>query len=350
MKIKIIVIFTCILLISVVFPAYGLMENDKIGSSGIKYSEPTINKEYAPSQIMINDTIDQNQTEHCGNGIAIYNETMYAQSFKPSLGLLTRVKLFLVRDGNPSDDIEITTSIKKSLYRMDLAYATVNGSQISEHGSWVEFNFSYISVIPGNTYYIVCKTSGGSETDHYEWYFDINNPYEGGDTQFSENHGIDWYPLDQPFVFPEIDFCFMTYGKKNTAPNKPIKPEGETLGYYGKSYSYNSISSDADEDYLLYLWDWGDGETSEWIGPYNSGEKCEESHTWMLKGSYLIKVKSKDKWGVESEWSDFLTIRMEKRKKVYPNFSDFLLNSKNEFQLFNRNFFVINFLSEISAL
>jgi hypothetical protein len=350
MKMKIIVIFACMLLISVVFPVSGLMGNDKIGSDDIKFNEFSIKKEHVPTQIMINDTIDQNQTEHCGNGIAIYNETMYAQSFKPSLGLLSRVQLFLFRGGNPSDDIKITVSIKQSLFRMDLVYASVNGSQISEQGDWVEFNFSYISVIPGNTYYIVCKTSGGTKTDHFKWYFDINNPYEGGDTQFSENHGIDWYPLDDPHEFPEIDFCFITYGKKNSAPNKPIKPDGETLGGYGKSYSYRTISADADEDQLLYFWDWGDGETSGWIGPYNSGETCEESHKWMVKGSYLIKVKSKDKWGVESEWSDSLTIRMQKRKNVYPLLLDLLLSSENEFQLFNRNFFVIHSFSKIAAL
>ena len=352
MKIKIIVTFVCILLISVVFPATGLTGKDKIESVANKFNEPNIKEEHMLAQNMINDTIDQYQTEHCGNGIAVYNETMYAQGFKPSLGLLTRVQIFLSRDGDPLDNIKITVSIKESLYRMDIAARSVNISQISEQGGWVEFDFDYLSIIPGNIYYIVCKTSGGTKADHFSWYFDTNNPYEKGDPQFSENYGLSWDRFNKNNLpgFPEIDFCFITYGKKNSAPNKPIKPDGETLGGYGKSYSYRTTSADADEDHLLYFWDWGDGETSGWIGPYTSGETCEESHKWMVKGSYLIKVKSKDKWRVESEWSDSLTIRMQKRKNVYPLLLDLLLSSENEFQLFNRNFFVIHFFSKIASL
>ncbi len=45
MKMKIIVIFACMLLISAVFPASGLMENGKIGSDDIKFNEFSIKKE-----------------------------------------------------------------------------------------------------------------------------------------------------------------------------------------------------------------------------------------------------------------------------------------------------------------
>ena len=108
--------------------------------------------------------------------------------------------------------------------------------------------------------------------------------------------------------------------------------------------------ADADDNQMFYFWDWGDGDTSGWIGPYNSTEMCEESHTWMVKGSYLVKVKSKDKWGLESEWSDSLTIRMEKTKYTNPLLLDLLLSSGNEFQLFNRNLFVIHSFSKTATL
>ena len=334
------------LLISVALPVTGLMENNKIESVNIKFNEVSIEKEYRLTQNTINDTIDQFQTEHCGSGVAIYNETMYAQSFIPSLGILTRVQLFLFREGDPSDEIEITVSIKKSLYRSDIASKSVNGSQISEQGEWIEFDLYYIDVIPGNTYYIVCKTSGGTKTDHFSWYFDINNQYAGGDTQFSETYGMDWYPYSLQ-GFPEIDFCFITYGEENFAPNKPVKPDGKTKGYYGKPYSYRTSSADVDNDQMFYFWDWGDGNTSDWVGPHNSGEICEESHTWLVKGSYLVRVKVKDKWGVESDWSDSLTIRMEKRKYMNPFLLDLLLSSENDFQIYNRNFCNVHLFNEL---
>jgi len=343
MKMKIVVIFICILLISVALPVTGLIENNKIESIDINLKDINTEKQYEITQNTINDTIDQFQTENGGSGVAIYNETMYAQSFIPSLGILTRVQLFLFREGNPSNDIEITVSIKQSLYKRDIASKSINGSQISEQGEWIEFDLYYIDLIPGNIYYIVCTTSGGTKTDHFSWYFNVHNQYVGGDTQFSENYGADWFP----FVltgFPHIDFCFITYGYENFAPNKPVKPDGEIKGYYSKPYSYQTISADADNDEMFYFWDWGDGSTSDWIGPNISGDVCVASHTWMEKGSYLVKVKAKDKWGVESDWSDSLTIRMEKEKSKNLYLSDLFSMTEYDFRINNSNFFNVNFL------
>ena len=118
---KIVVIFICILLISVALPVTGLIENNKIESIDINLKNINTEKQYEITQNTINDTIDQFQTENGGSGVGIYNETMYAQSFIPSLGILTRVQLFLFKEGNPSDDIEITVSIKQSLYKRDIA-------------------------------------------------------------------------------------------------------------------------------------------------------------------------------------------------------------------------------------
>ena len=346
---KIVVIFICILFISVALQVTGLIQNNKIESIDINLKDINTENQYWITQNSINDTIDQFQTENCGSGVAIYNETMYAQSFIPSLGILTRVQLFLFKEGNPSDEIEITVSIKQSLYKRDIASKSINGSQISEQGEWIEFDLYYIDLIPGNIYYIVCTTSGGTKTDHFSWYFDIHNKYVGGDTQFTENYGVDWFP----FVltgFPHIDFCFITYGYENFAPNKPVKPDGEIKGYYSKPYSYQTISADADNDEMFYFWDWGDGSNSDWIGPNISGDKCVATHTWMEKGSYLVKVKAKDKWGVESDWSDSLTIRMEKEKSKNPYLSDLLSMTEYDFQIYGRNFCKVHLFNKLFIL
>ncbi|MCD6108537.1 MAG: hypothetical protein J7J89_03585, partial [Thermoplasmata archaeon] len=62
--------------------------------------------------------------------------------------------------------------------------------------------------------------------------------------------------------------------------------------------------------------DWGDGTNSGWLGPYNSGETVEASHSWSEKGEYSIKVKAKDINGLESEWSDPLVISMPLSIKI----------------------------------
>jgi len=57
------------------------------------------------------------------------------------------------------------------------------------------------------------------------------------------------------------------------------------------------------------LLDWGDGTTSGWIRPFDSGVNGSASHTWT-RGSYQIKAKAKDIHGVESDWSPSLPISM----------------------------------------
>ena len=97
---------------------------------------------------------------------------------------------------------------------------------------------------------------------------------------------------------------------ENQPPDKPDKPSGLTSGEINNVYRYITTTNDANGDQLHYQWDWGDGTTSGWLGPYNSGETCEANHTWTAKNNYNIKVKAKDIFGAESPWSDPLPIKM----------------------------------------
>ena len=96
----------------------------------------------------------------------------------------------------------------------------------------------------------------------------------------------------------------------NNPPNKPATPSGKASGKVNVSYTYGSSTMDSDGDQIFYLFDWGDGTDSGWIGAYDSGDVCQESHIWTTKGSYSIKVKAKDTSGAESVWSDSLPITM----------------------------------------
>jgi len=99
-------------------------------------------------------------------------------------------------------------------------------------------------------------------------------------------------------------------------PDKPAKPSGSTSGKAGQDYVYSTKTTDPDGDQILYLFDWGDGSTSGWLGPYDSGVICETSHRWDKKGTYLIKVKARDKCGIEGPWSDPLPLRIPKDKPI----------------------------------
>jgi len=52
-------------------------------------------------------------------------------------------------------------------------------------------------------------------------------------------------------------------------------------------------------EYFIFF-DWGDGTTSDWLGPYNGTSLS--SHSWSSPGKYLFRFKMKDIYGSESEW------------------------------------------------
>ncbi|OYT62544.1 hypothetical protein B6U81_00660 [Thermoplasmatales archaeon ex4484_30] len=90
----------------------------------------------------------------------------------------------------------------------------------------------------------------------------------------------------------------------SNAPNPPSTPSGPKRIKAGIEYTYITSTTDIDGDKVYYKWDWGDGNTSNWIGPFDSGEKAEASHVWAKRGIYRIRVKAKDTFGFESDWSE----------------------------------------------
>lgn len=89
----------------------------------------------------------------------------------------------------------------------------------------------------------------------------------------------------------------------NGKPTKPPMPIGPSTGLLYTDHTYSSTSTDSDDDLLYFRWSWGDGDTSEWLGPYNSGDTCSAAHSWTVSNTYQIKCQAKDSIGAESDWS-----------------------------------------------
>ena len=96
----------------------------------------------------------------------------------------------------------------------------------------------------------------------------------------------------------------------NRAPEIPEKPQGPSSGKPGLTYLYYTQTTDPEGDSVYYLWDWGDDNFSEWLGPFNSGETMNVQHVWPNKGSYQIRVKAKDSYDTETNWSEPLDVTM----------------------------------------
>ncbi|UCF49288.1 MAG: PKD domain-containing protein [Thermoplasmatales archaeon] len=87
-------------------------------------------------------------------------------------------------------------------------------------------------------------------------------------------------------------------------PDRPGTPSGKEYGVPEEVYEFTTSTTDPEGDQIFYLFDWGDGEYSEWLGPYTSGETVTTSHSWYDIGDYNIRVRARDEWGCVSLWSD----------------------------------------------
>jgi len=113
----------------------------------------------------------------------------------------------------------------------------------------------------------------------------------------------------------DVFVAMLSAEEMNIPPMKPTTPDGLKEGKVDEKYTYTSSSFDENDDSLWFKWDWGNGQQSDWLGPYESGESCEGTHRWIEEGSYEVKVKAKDEHGGESDWSDPLSVSMPKTRQ-----------------------------------
>jgi hypothetical protein len=252
-----------------------------------------------------------------------------AQSFCPTISPLSKIDIYFYTRVYPSPpSTSLNISIREELDGEDLVHIVDNFSFDIQY-NWITIDFEDIEVDTNETYYIFIEPSIPPTTSslEYGWIFnDMSNPYKTG-TSFLKNQNETWV------VNSSLDFCFRTYGKtEDEPPNNPDQPSGRNSIKPGELISYSTSTTD-EKDMVYYLWDWGDGSQSGWLGPFESGQSVYEEHSWAEKGIYSIRVKSKDIWGVESKWSDPSSISVPKNIELIYQFITFL---RNHLQSFSR--------------
>ena len=110
----------------------------------------------------------------------------------------------------------------------------------------------------------------------------------------------------------------------NNQPYIPQKPTGPVSGPYTGEKTYSATGYDPDDDQIYYMFDWGDGTMSNWLGPYDSGEEIQTKNTWDGPGNYQIRVKIKDEHESESGWSEPLSIGLPKSRIFRYGFSNII--------------------------
>jgi len=161
----------------------------------------------------IDEQVDQSQMSmQC----VVYN-TFLAQSFRPTLNILTKVELALYIE-KAIEPTDITLTIRDRLYGNTLSSITISSDdipyQINDdcYWGWIEFNFDDIEVIPMKKYYLILSLSEGEYKgfdDTVMWFIGWNNPYPAGGSFASKD--FLWLPMR--LITTNIgDFSFKTYG------------------------------------------------------------------------------------------------------------------------------------------
>jgi len=101
-------------------------------------------------------------------------------------------------------------------------------------------------------------------------------------------------------------------------PYNPPHPEGTTTGYKGVSYTYDAGTTDPEGDNIMYEFDWGDG-TTTLTGWVDSGTMVSRSHSWSSTGTYYVKVRAQDSYGLWSAWSVKLQVNIVNRAPNTPS-------------------------------
>ena len=141
--------------------------------------------------------------------------------------------------------------------------------------------------------------SGGNFWDDYNG---IDDDGDGiGDTPYPIHGGDneDRYPL----MYPTI----------NVPPDTP-KIKGLFRGKPNVEYEFTFKAKDLNDDAIMYIIDWGDGNI-EWTAYSDSGVEFILKHAWEEYGRYSIKAKAIDIHGTESDWGK-LQVNMPRNKAV----------------------------------
>jgi len=214
--------------------------------------------------------------------ITILNSPPYADNPSPGngdnvlLGPLNSIELSVaVHDVDEEEDQELNVS-----FYAESGELIGEDFGVNNHG---RASFTWVGLSPGA----------------YKWYVTVNDskPF-GNSTSDKWSFTATIPPPNEPPETPTIPGC----------PSEVCPMEYVT----GEEYSFETSTTDPEGDDVYYMWDWGDGEISDWLGPNRSGYDVEASNIWNSADTYAIRVKAKDIHGAwNGQWSDPKVITVE---------------------------------------
>lgn len=198
-------------------------------------------------------------------------------------------------------------------YMLYIEHTPLSGFQPSDDGFDIDANivsYSGEGLIAESTL-VFWKVEGDEWNSIQMQHMGDNNyiatipPQDVGETVYYYIHAEDnsGRTENHPYTGAPDAHSFIVYEESNNPPDKPSTPSGKQFGRTGVQYTYKTDTVDPDDNQVFYMWDWGDGNCSSWLGPFPSGSSAQANHAWSQSGPYQIRVKAKDINELESAYS-----------------------------------------------
>lgn len=113
------------------------------------------------------------------------------------------------------------------------------------------------------------------------------------------------------------------YPVRNNTPPAAPDINGPTTVKVNTPTDYTLSTTDPESDVIYYWIKWCDNCTTEWDGPYESGEDVVFTYTWCHKGTFIIQAKAMDFYDLESDITE-LEITVPRNKAISLNLLDIL--------------------------
>jgi len=194
------------------------------------------------------------------------------------------------------------------------------------------------------------NSPGGSDQIIYDFNrFMINDSKKVGeafyDSKYYCNYNYGWasyIEYNDMFTFnlygdPSLDIGGISL--ENSPPDKPTI-EGPNEGKPGTEYTYCIVATDAENDSLYVKWDWDDGSSSDWLGPYESGTEVCDSHIWDEEDSYIISVTIEDEHGATVR--AYKDVNIPRSRLLNANLQSIIERFLKEFPILKNLFYFIN--------
>ncbi len=131
-----------------------------------------------------------------------------AQNFLPTVNTITKCEIYIRKFGTP--EFNLTVELREDAINGPILDSLVfTPEEVPSTWSWLELEFTDITITPSIDYFIVCPPapSGVTTSFGYEWGYAFGNQYDDGSFWFTRNGGGLW--RDLPTMY---EFVFKTYG------------------------------------------------------------------------------------------------------------------------------------------